>query len=105
MASRSWAMPAWKIWMPRVVGLLTLAMVGLGLALALGTRRRGAAAALAAANAPRIEALMTELVALERAGDDPNRRAKVMAELERLWPDKGADKGPTKAPTTSATGS
>ena len=27
---------------------------------------------------------------LERAGNDPERRAQVMTELERIWPDNGA---------------
>lgn len=87
------ALPAWKIWLPRIVGLVALGIMALGLALALGFRRRSAAAATAAATAARVEVLMAELVTLERAGGDPTRRAEVMAELERIWPTKAPARG------------
>lgn len=75
--------PAWKKWVPRIVGLLVLAMMIGGVVLAL-TRPRSSAAG----EAKRKAELMNELVELEKTGVDPKRRDQVLAELERLW-DKG----------------
>lgn len=72
--------PAWKKWVPRIIGLLVLAIMLGGVAFAL-TRPRAAATG----DAKRKAELMNELVELEKTGSDPKRREQVLAELERLW--------------------
>ena len=74
--------PPWKKWVPRIVGIAVAALMLGGLGLALFWRRRP----LPDAGARR-EALLAELVELERAGGDPARREQVVAELERIWRD------------------
>jgi len=76
------AQPAWRIWVPRLVGLLVVSMLAAGIALAL--LRRPAPAA-PAAGGKRRAALLDELVELDRTGKGPERREQVLAELERLW--------------------
>lgn len=76
----------WKIWAPRIIGVLVLMMVLGGLAFALLAReRRGPDTD----NAARREKLMTELVELEKRGietsRDRNRREQLIDELERTW--------------------
>jgi hypothetical protein len=73
--------PAWKIWLPRLVGLLAFAVLVAGVAFALVRRPQPAAPA----GHKRRAALLDELVELERTGKDPARREQALAELERLW--------------------
>jgi hypothetical protein len=71
---------AWKIWAPRIVGLLVLVMMVGGVVFALVTRRPAAEE-----HAARRARLLDELVQLERSGGDPKRKEQLMAELEKLW--------------------
>lgn len=77
--------PAWKIWMPRIVGVLVLGMIlgGIGLAL---TRSKASPAADREAERTK---LLDELVALEKRGvsssKERQRRDQLIDELERLW--------------------
>jgi hypothetical protein len=73
--------PEWRVWLPRLVGLLVVAMLAAGVAFAL-TRKPAPAAP---AGGQRRARLLDELVELERTGKDPARREQVLAELERLW--------------------
>lgn len=75
------AVPEWRVWVPRLIGLAVVAMLVIGVAFAL-TRRPPPAAP---AGGQRRARLLDELVELERAGKDPARREQVLAELERLW--------------------
>jgi hypothetical protein len=72
--------PSWKLWVPRIVGILVVVMMIAGVAFAL-TRQRQAVTT----DAERKQALMNELVELEKSGADSKRRDQVLAELERLW--------------------
>jgi hypothetical protein len=71
---------AWRIWVPRFVGLLVVATILAGLVFAIGTKRSATAEAAA-----RRSALLDELVQLERTGGDPKRKEQLMTELEKLW--------------------
>jgi hypothetical protein len=72
----------WKIWAPRIVGILVLAMMLGGIAFAL---LRPAAPAKPDHEARRHK-LLDELVELDRDGkQDTRRRAQIIDELERLW--------------------
>ena len=75
------AVPAWKVWAPRIVGLLVISTL-LG-ALALVLLRKPAEVVPDAA--ARRQTLLDELVELERSGKDGKRKEQVLAELERLW--------------------
>jgi hypothetical protein len=81
--------PAWKIWVPRLIGILVLLMIGGGLFAAFSVHRTAAAVAAvdtSRASRARIDALYDELVGLDRGGkgDASPRRAEILAELERL---------------------
>lgn len=86
--------PAWKLWGPRIVGILVVLILVGGLVYAF--RRGGATTAdegrqVDDETRAKIDALMEELVALEGGADkdaakNEARRAEVMAELEALWP-------------------
>jgi hypothetical protein len=78
--------PAWRIWLPGILGVLAvLVMVG-GVYFALFRKPvQSAAATAAAANLTRRQRLLDELVELERSGGNPRRREQVLAELEDLW--------------------
>jgi hypothetical protein len=78
------AAPAWKLWAPRIIGVLVLLMMIGGIAFAMA--RRGAVAT-AAGDAARRTQLLDELVELERSGKNTVRRDQVLAELEKLWRD------------------
>jgi hypothetical protein len=72
----------WKIWVPRVVGVVVVLMLlgGIGFAM---TRTPQAAKPDAEA---RRSKLLDELVELDRDGkQDTRRRAQIVDELERLW--------------------
>jgi hypothetical protein len=75
--------PAWRLWLPRIVGVLVVVLMIGGVVLALLKKPVQAAGASAAER--RRSALLDELVELERTGKDPARREKVLAELERTW--------------------
>jgi hypothetical protein len=77
--------PAWRVWPPRILGLVAIVMVLAGVAFAL-TRKRDDEAH-AAARAARRARLLDELVALEKAGKNPERREQLVTELEELWDD------------------
>jgi hypothetical protein len=75
--------PAWRVWMPRIVGVLTIMVMlaGLGFAVA----RTSAARALHVERAAKREKLLDELVALEPGSKHDKRRAQITDELEKLW--------------------
>jgi hypothetical protein len=73
--------PTWKIWVPRIVGILVVMVMLGGIGLALASKRTGAVPGMSA----RRGALLDELVELERTGKDPRRKEQVLAELEKLW--------------------
>ncbi len=73
---------AWKVWVPRFIGLLVLALVLGGVALALLREPTPPKADHEA----RRSKLLEELVDLDRDGkQDTRRRAQIVDELERLW--------------------
>ncbi len=84
--------PAWKIWAPRFVGVLVILMIVGGVALALS---RTSIKTPNSVNLARKNALLEELVELERSGADDHpgstssprdrRREQLIAELEKLW--------------------
>ncbi|HTR53776.1 MAG TPA: carboxypeptidase-like regulatory domain-containing protein [Kofleriaceae bacterium] len=76
--------PGWTKWVPRVLGLLVVGGLVAGLALALALKRAPAKTG----KGGRRQKLLDELVELERrhgSEADPERREKLLAELERLW--------------------
>ncbi|HWU89664.1 MAG TPA: carboxypeptidase-like regulatory domain-containing protein, partial [Kofleriaceae bacterium] len=75
------AEPAWRFWLPRLIGIVVAMLMIGGVVLAL--IRKPAPVAPRADR--RRSALLDELVELERTGEDPERREQVLAELERLW--------------------
>lgn len=78
--------PAWRVWMPRLVGIVVVALVLGGLAAALWRPR----VAVADAREARRQQLLDELVELEKSGkggEAARRREQLMAELESLWGD------------------
>ena len=79
--------PGWRLWAPRVLGILVVAMLlgGIGFALA---RARTGAASEPSSTAQRRQQLLDELVALEQQGEAGTRRDAILDELERLW-DRG----------------
>ena len=99
--------PAWKLWMPRIVGgMVVLILIG-GMVFAF--RKGGAGGVLAEESAERahrakIDALMDELVSLEGKSDEKAtaRRAEVMAQLEQLWPTGAAPAASTSEAKASA---
>jgi hypothetical protein len=80
---------AWRVWMPRVIGVLVVLLMIGGIWFAL-TRDRSDAATTAARETRR-QRLLDELVELEKADktDKKNekRREQIMTELETLWDD------------------
>ena len=77
--------PAWKTKLPRILGVLVLAMIIGGVAFAIARKPT----AVAPADLARREQLLDELVALEKRGiestKDRDRREKLIEELERTW--------------------
>jgi hypothetical protein len=79
------ALPSWRVWVPRVVGVfVVLVMLG-GLGVALGRRAREDGT-----RAARRQALLDELVELERTNKDKKRREAILSELEALWGDSSS---------------
>jgi hypothetical protein len=76
---------SWKIWMPRILGVLVLLILigGIGYALAQKPPET------APVDAKRRETLLEELVALEKRGNlnakERKEREKLIDELERIW--------------------
>jgi hypothetical protein len=75
--------PGWRIWVPRVVGVLVVGVMLAGIFLAL-TRKQPARAAVKSSEALR-QKLLEELVEIERSGGNPKRREQLLSELEELW--------------------
>lgn len=78
--------PAWKLWAPRVVGVVAIFVMLGGLVLALYR----SSSARSHERATRRAQLLEELVALEKAlengvSKDDKRRAQITSELEQLW--------------------
>jgi hypothetical protein len=80
------SLPAWRKWVPRIVGLLVVGLLVAGVFLALyrGPRKAGKPGHVPGAGARR-QRLLDELVELERGDGDPRRREQVLSELEQLW--------------------
>jgi hypothetical protein len=74
--------PAWKIWAPRLVGIVVIIMILGGVTLALV---RTSMKTPDSVNLARKNALLEELVELERSGADNRRREQLIAELEKMW--------------------
>jgi hypothetical protein len=76
--------PAWKRWMPRIIGIVVvlILLVGVGAALFRDKDKEEA-------RADRRQQLLDELVELERGGSSSGKAAKrreqILAELETLW--------------------
>jgi hypothetical protein len=84
------APPAWRLWLPRVIGLMVILMIIGGVWFAL-TRNRPAGETTAARDGRR-QKLLDELVEIEKAGlagtgKNDKRREQIMSELESLWDD------------------
>jgi hypothetical protein len=78
--------PAWRVWLPRIIGAIVV-LVMLGGVLFAIYRARSVPPALAARHARR-QQLLDELVELEKTGSqDPKREEQILAELETLWDD------------------
>jgi hypothetical protein len=77
------SLPAWRTWIPRVIGFLVVGVMLAGIGFAL--LRKQPASAVAEPSGARRQKLLDELVALERAGGNPKRREQLLDELEELW--------------------
>lgn len=72
--------PSWKKWVPRIIGIV-VALIMLG-GVVLAVMRKPSPAD---GNAKRKQALIDELVEVEKTGVDPKRRDQLLSELERIW--------------------
>jgi hypothetical protein len=79
------AVPAWRVWLPRIIGVAVVFVMLTGLTIALRRSRPDSAAA--AAREARRQKLFDELVELEKSGKNEKRREQIVAELESLWDD------------------
>jgi hypothetical protein len=77
--------PAWRTWVPSIVGILVVGMMLSGLVFALWSSPRQHATPPAAARDARKQRLLDELVELERTGGSAKRREQLLGELEQLW--------------------
>jgi hypothetical protein len=75
--------PAWKTWLPRFAGLAVLVLLVFTVWLAV--KARGTGTGTRAAADARIQALMDELVEIEKQGQGGKRKEALLAELEQLW--------------------
>jgi hypothetical protein len=73
--------PGWKVWLPRIAGVVVLLIIAGGVMFAL-TRKRGESDAERFAHRAK---LLDELAELERSGKNLKRREQITAELETLW--------------------
>lgn len=76
------SLPAWRTWIPRVIGFLVVGVMLAGVGFAL---LRKQPATVAEASGARRQKLLDELVVLERSGGNPKRREQLLDELEELW--------------------
>ena len=74
--------PAWQTWVPIVVGVMVVLVMLGGIGFALIRKPEVEASAEAGA---RRQALLDELVGLERSGGSLKRREQLLAELESIW--------------------
>jgi hypothetical protein len=77
--------PAWRKWVPRIVGVFVVALIAAGVLLALFRSPAKSARAVVQGSQARRQRLLDELVELERGGGNPKRREQVLSELEQLW--------------------
>jgi hypothetical protein len=77
------AVASWRIWLPRIVGVLVIVIVLAGIAFSLARRPQSDVAA--AERDARRSKLLDELVELEKGGKGEKRREAIIAELEQLW--------------------
>lgn len=79
------SVPGWKLWLPRIAGLVVLLTLfaGVVMAVVFGRRRK----AVDPNRGDRRARLLDELVEIDRVGKDSKRRDTVLAELEKLWED------------------
>ncbi len=78
------AQPAWKLWAPRIVGVVAVMVMLGGLSFALYRTSAGRSKE----RAERRSQLLDELVEIEKSGKrDDKRRAQITSELEQLWVD------------------
>jgi hypothetical protein len=73
--------PAWRTWVPRLIGLLVIGVIIAGVAFALIKKPD---VALVSTDARR-QALLEQLVTVERDGGNPKHREQLLRELEKLW--------------------
>lgn len=73
--------PGWKSWVPRLIGGVVVLVMAGGLGFALMRRRPDLE------RQQRRQALLDELVELERTNKDKKRRDAILSELENLWGD------------------
>jgi hypothetical protein len=76
--------PKWKLWLPRIAGLIVLGLIGLTIYLTVRARSLTPGTARATVSA-KIQTLMDELVELERKGQGGRRKDVILGELEKLW--------------------
>jgi hypothetical protein len=86
------APPAWRVWLPRLMGIVVVLLIIGGVVFAL-TRKKTDTKTTAGRDARR-QQLLDELVELEKAAkndkspaDSARRREQIMTELEGLWDD------------------
>ncbi|HEY0253139.1 MAG TPA: hypothetical protein VGC41_16510, partial [Kofleriaceae bacterium] len=78
--------PGWKVWAPRIVGVIAVLVMLGGLVFTL--RRTSMDRAVDTAKTKRRQELLDELVAMEQAGKrDEKRHKAITSELEQLWVD------------------
>lgn len=80
------SMPAWRVWGPRIVGIVAILLMlgGLGIAI----YRTSMARTTDVGRAKKRADLLDELVELEKSGkQDDKRRTQITNELEELWVD------------------
>jgi hypothetical protein len=73
--------PAWRTWIPRIVGVLVILVIVAGFAFALAKKP----VAVSVSNDARRQELLEQLVAIERDGGSPKRRDELLRDLEKLW--------------------
>jgi len=75
--------PAWRVWLPRLIGIVVVLLIIGGVAFALDRSKVDHAST--AQREERRQKLLEELVDLEKSGKNEKRREQIMAELEKLW--------------------
>jgi hypothetical protein len=78
--------PAWRWWVPRIIGVLVVGVMLAGIFFALARRQPERTSSVASvASEARRQRLLDELVELERNGGSPKRREQLLRELEEHW--------------------